>query len=122
QTQADVKAELDVFADLDISIRRVQEILAVNKEAHQTYLEQRKIAATSPERQSRVNDIQGEIDTAEKEMAKVQQERDQAAAGYSEDHHQAMQKEQDEASHREIELTTELRTQRIRQQELQNEI
>lgn len=122
QTQADVKAELDVFADLDISIRRVQEILAVNKEAHQTYLEQRKIAATSPERQSRVNDIQREIDTAEKEMAKVQQKHDQAAAGYSEDHHQAMQKERDEASRREIELTTELRTQRIRQQELQNEI
>ncbi len=122
QTQADVKAELDIFADLDPAIQRVQEILAVNKEAHQTYLEQRKIAATLSERQSRVNDIQGEIDIAEKEMAKVQQERDQAAAKYSEDYHQAIQKQRDEAGRREVELTTELRTHRTRWQELQNEI
>jgi DNA repair exonuclease SbcCD ATPase subunit len=122
QTKAGIKAELDVFADLDAAIQRVQEILAINKEAHQTYLEQRKIAATLPERQSRLNDIQGEIDTAEKEMAKVQQEHDQATAGYSEDYHQARQKERDDTSRREAELITELKSHHARQQELQKAI
>ena len=120
--KAEIEAELQPFVGLDQALEQVNAILEKTRAMHQTYLEQRTRAETSPQRETQFEEAKQKVDEVVKAQDDLQTRLTQAKESYDPEQHQSVWQEEEKTRTQQTQLETELKGYRQQLAALQKKI